>query len=254
MKQIRSIPWPRIFAEGTIIVASILLAFWIDAWWGARQAKAAEEVVLQTLLDDLQAKRQLLHERNRFVGAIRESAETLLRISSGSVESPDEDSIDELIADVWWVSNEAQWTSAPLESLAASGDLSLISSPQVVQSLEALRVAIERVKYHSRNDQEFHTRIMTPFMIEHADMAQITAKMKHRPGQPEVAIVPTDYGFGRRKQHGEMLASVAFQNLLIAKIERCLDLLEIGHPGVEQHLTSAIRMLQAELESASVVR
>lgn len=179
MKQSRSIPWPRIFAEGTIIVASILLAFWIDAWW------------------------------------------------DGSLKSPDEDSID---------------------------DLSLISSPQMVQSLEALRVAIERVKYHSRNDQEFHTRIMTPFMIEHADMAQITARMKHRPGQPEFAIVPTDYGFGRRQQHGEMLASVAFQNLLIAKIERCLDLLEIGHPGVEQHLNSAIRMLQAELEAASVVR
>ena len=254
MKQGRSIPWPRILAEGTIIVVSILLAFWIDAWWEGRQAKAAEEVVLQTLLDDLLAKRQLLDERNRFVGAIRESAESLLRISSGTLESPGEESIDELISDVWWVSNEAQWTSAPLESLAASGDLSLISNPELVQSLEALRVAIERVKFHSRNDQEFHTMIMTPFMIEHADMAQITARMKHRPGQLEVKFTPTDYGFGRRQQHSEMLASVAFQNLLIAKIERCDDLLEIGHPGVEQHLDSAMRMLEVELGAASVVR
>ena len=254
MKQSRSIPWPRIFAEGTIIVVSILLAFWIDAWWQSRQAKASEEVVLQTLLDDLLAKRQLLDERNRFVDAIRESAETLLRISSGNLNRPDEDSIDELISDIWWVSNEAQWTSAPLESLAASGDLSLISSPELVQSLEALRVAIERVKYHSRNDQEFHLRIMTPFMIEHADMAQITASMNHRPGQPEVAISATDYGFGRRQQHSELLASVAFQNLLIAKIERCLDLLEIGHPGVEHHLDSAVRMLELELATQSSVR
>lgn len=254
MKHSRSIPWPRIIAEGTIILVSILLAFWIDAWWDGRQAKTAEEVVLQTLLDDLLAKRQLLDERNRFVSAIRESAETLLRISSGSLKSPDEDSIDELISDVWWVSNEAQWTSAPLESLAASGDLSLITSPHLVQSLETLRVAIERVKYHSRNDQEFHTRIMTPFMIEQADMAQITARMKHRPGQPEVALVPTDYGFGRRQQHSELLANVAFQNLLIAKIERCLDLLETGHPGVEQHLASAIHMLESELAAASTVR
>ena len=82
MKQSRSIPWPRIFAEGTIIVVSILLAFWIDAWWEGRQAKATEEVVLQTLLDDLLAKGQLLDERNRFVGAIRQSAETLLRASA----------------------------------------------------------------------------------------------------------------------------------------------------------------------------
>jgi len=27
------IPWRRVIAEGTIIVASILLAFWIDAKW-----------------------------------------------------------------------------------------------------------------------------------------------------------------------------------------------------------------------------
>jgi hypothetical protein len=254
MKESRSIPWPRIFAEGTIILVSILLAFWIDAWWDGRQAKAAEQVVLHTLLDDLLAKRLLLDDRNRFVGAIRDSAETLLRISSGSRKIPDEDTIDELISDVWWVSNEAQWTSAPLESLAASGDLSLISNPHLVQSLEALRVAIERVKYHSRNDQEFHTWIMTPFMLEHADMAQITARMKHRPGQPEDAIVPTDYGFGRRQQHSELLASVAFQNLLIAKIERCLDLLETGHPGVEKNLDSAIHMLESELATTSAVR
>ena len=254
MKLTRNIQWPRILAEGAIIVVSILLAFWIDAWWASRQAQASEEVVLQTLLDDLVAKRQLLAERNRFVGAIRESAETLLRVSSGKDEMLSEDSVDELIGNVWWVSNDAQWTSAPLESLVASGGLSLISDPELVQALEALRVAIERVKYHSRNDQEFHNIIMTPFMIENANMAQITASMKHRPGQPEIAIKLADYGFSRSEQHSEMLASVAFQNLLIAKIERCLDLLEIGHPGVEEHLTSAIDMLETELGASSVAR
>lgn len=254
MQPTRNIPWPRILAEGAIIVISILLAFWIDAWWADRQAEASEEVVLQTLLDDLVAKRQLLADRNRFVGAIRDSAETLLKVSSGTYEMPGEGSVDKLIGDVWWVSNDAQWTSAPLESLVASGGLSLISDPALVQSLEALRVAIERVKFHSRNDQEFHNRIMTPFMIEHADMAQITAGMKHRPGQPEITVALTDYGFGRRRKHSELLANVAFQNLLVAKIERCLDLLEIGHPGVEKHLTSAIDMLEVELGLASVVR
>ena len=254
MNLARNIPWPRILAEGAIIVVSILLAFWIDAWWEGRQAEASERIVLRTLLDDLVAKRQLLTERNRFVGAIRDSAETLLTISSGKHATPAEESIDKLIGDVWWVSNDAQWTSAPLESLVASGGLSLISNPELVQSLEALRVAIERVKYHSRNDQEFHNRIMTPFMIENADMAQITTSMRQRPGEPEITIALTDYGFGTRRDHGELLARVPFQNLLVAKIERCLDLLEIGHPGVEKHLTSAISMLEAELDGVSTVR
>ena len=47
---------------------------------------------------------------------------------------------------------------------------------------------------------------------------------------------------------------VPFQNVLVAKIERCLDLLEIGHPGVKKHLTAAISMLQAELGEGSTVR
>lgn len=254
MKLARNIPWPRILAEGAIIVVSILAAFWIDAWWEGRQAEASERVVLRTLHDDLMAKQQLLTERNQFVGAIRDSAETLLRISSGAHAMPAGESIDKLIGDVWWVSNDAQWTSAPLESLVASGGLSLISNPELVQSLEALRVAIERVKYHSRNDQEFHNRIMTPFMIENADMAQVTTSMKQRPGQPEISVTLTDYGFGTRRNHGELLAKVQFQNLLVAKIERCLDLLDIGHPGVEKHLTSAIGMLEAELEGVLTVR
>ncbi len=30
----RQIPWLRVFAEGVVIVVSVLLAFGIDAWWG----------------------------------------------------------------------------------------------------------------------------------------------------------------------------------------------------------------------------
>lgn len=33
MANTRELPWLRIFAESSAIVASILLAFWIDAWW-----------------------------------------------------------------------------------------------------------------------------------------------------------------------------------------------------------------------------
>jgi hypothetical protein len=33
----RSIPWPRILAEGGAIVVSILLAFGIQAWWEGAQ-------------------------------------------------------------------------------------------------------------------------------------------------------------------------------------------------------------------------
>ena len=241
-------PWPRIAVEGLVIVASILMAFSIDAWWGERQRQEAEQAVLQTLLDDLLVKRVLLADMNRFNRAILESAETLLRVAAGTEGKPSEDMIDRLIGDTWWVSNEALWDSAPLNLLVAGGNLSLVSNLRLVHELAALQVAIGRVRLHYRHDAEFHNDVVTPFMIANANMAQISASMLHRPGEPDVTLVFPDLGLARSFRHSELLSTVAFQNLLVAKMERCTDILDTGHPGVERHLAEVIRMLRDELD------
>lgn len=169
------IPWRRIAVEGTVIVASILLAFAIDAWWNDRQQHESEQIVLQTLLDDLRVKQVLLADMSRFSEAIIVSAETLLRAESITGETLSEDAIDQLIGDTWWVNNDALWDSAPLSQLAAGGNPSLISNVELVQELAALQVAIGRVNHHYRNDGNFHDGVMTPFMISNANMAQINA-------------------------------------------------------------------------------
>lgn len=221
----RTIPWLRISVEGVAIVASILLAFAIDAWWDDRQRDESEQVVLQTLLDDLRVKQVLLADMSKFSEAIIESAETLLRAASNTEQMLSEDSIDRLIGDTWWVNNDALWDSAPMSQLVVGGNLSLITNAELVQELAALQVAIERVKYHYRNDGQFHKDVMTPFMIANANMAQITASMRHRPGQPEHTIKMPDLGSAKGYHHSELLSTIEFQNLLIAKMERLSDIL-----------------------------
>lgn len=49
MMNSREIPWPRILAEGTAVVVSILLAFAIDAWWDERKERDDERDVLLAL-------------------------------------------------------------------------------------------------------------------------------------------------------------------------------------------------------------
>ena len=52
----------------------------------------------------------------------------------------------------------------------------------------------------------------------------------------------------RRSTVSELLASVEYQNLLIAKLERLSDILDIGHPGIEARLSLVIEMLEIELD------
>lgn len=243
----QNIPWPRIAVEGVAIIASILLAFWIDAWWDDRQQHDAEQVVLQTLLDDLRDKKELLAEMNRFNSAILESSSTLLRVTSGVEEKPSAEILDRLIGDTWWYSNEALWDSAPMNLLVAGGNLSLVSNPGLVQELAALQVAIGRVRNHYGNDERFHQNVMTPYMISNANMSQISASLRHRPGDPENTFTFPDLGIAKTYDHSQLLMKVEFQNLLVAKMERQLDILDTGHPGVEVHLVAVISMLEDEL-------
>ncbi len=247
MTEPQRIPWKRIGVEAVAIVASILVAFALDAWWEDKQREKAEQVVLQTLLSDFRGKQVLLSDMNQFSEAIMEAVETLLAASSTEA-TLSEDTIDRLIGDTWWVSNAAVWESAPLNQLIAGGDLSIISNPDLVQQLAELQVAIERVKYHSRSESEFHGSTMTPFMISHANMSQITASIVHRPGHPELTIESRKLGVSEGYRHSELLASVEFQNLLIAKMEHLSNILEVGHPGVSERLEEVIATLEDELD------
>jgi hypothetical protein len=234
--------------EGIAIVASILLAFAIDAWWDDRQREEAEQVVLLTLLNDFRDKQVLLSDMNRFSESIVESVETLLMAATSTENSLSENEIDRLIGDTWWVSNEAVWDSAPLSQLVAGGNLSVISNPKLVQQLAELQVAIERVKYHSRNDSAFHANTMIPFMLANSNMSQITAAIAYRPGFPELTIQSRQLGVSEGRRHSELLATVEYQNLLVAKMERLSDILEVGNVGVEKRLSAVIETLESELD------
>jgi len=58
--------WTNRASEAAVIVASILLAFWIDAWWGERQARVAELSALESLREEAEANRADLDSILRF--------------------------------------------------------------------------------------------------------------------------------------------------------------------------------------------
>jgi len=82
MTLIRQMPWPRILAEGTVIVVSILLAFWIDAWWQEQVEAKESHALLSGLQSDfmasqshvkawLEGNRRVLRAADEFLAELR---------------------------------------------------------------------------------------------------------------------------------------------------------------------------------------
>ena len=63
MSKVSEIPWPRILAEGTAIVVSILLAFSIEAWWTDRQEQAEQERILLALKKEFETNLATIEEQ-----------------------------------------------------------------------------------------------------------------------------------------------------------------------------------------------
>ena len=75
MTENQKLPWKRLAAEAIAIVASILLAFAIDAAWDERNERMEEKEVLRSLQLEFEANRDeaanvvLTHERALRYGA-----------------------------------------------------------------------------------------------------------------------------------------------------------------------------------------
>jgi len=76
MSNAQTIPWTRISVEAGAIVASILLAFAIDAWWDGVQERAEEREILSSLCAEFEVNQKVLARtagiHRRILGAMQE--------------------------------------------------------------------------------------------------------------------------------------------------------------------------------------
>ena len=129
MIRIREIPWLRISAEMAAIVVSILLAFWIQAWWEARQQRIEEERVLQSLAVEFARLRVEAEELGTLYSAILDSLVSLVEIGKGTRPRPDPGELDRMFADtVWYETLGAVRASASSSACSAAREASIESN------------------------------------------------------------------------------------------------------------------------------
>lgn len=128
VKEPQNILWKRVFVEAAAIVASILLAFAIDAWWADRQQKNELNDQLAAILVDMQAAEEYMQYYRVYSVARQEAVKTLMVAANSAPDRTAEASLDEMLSQINWAMDTSIMPEGSINSLILSGNLSAIES------------------------------------------------------------------------------------------------------------------------------
>jgi hypothetical protein len=248
MRNPYDIAWKRIVAEGVAIVVSILLAFWIDAWWAAGRESDEVREMLSAALEDFQRSKSWVENRRAFASARQESIARLLEFSNEQSAELDENSIDGLLSDVGWFQSEVPVVTSALHALISSGKLGLVENVALRRDLSEWSSDIEYIQAQVAQDYYFSARYWGPFMQEHGYFPQIAAAQGVFPGDP--SFTPQEFPFSPSMtiRHSQLLSDREFQNVLYIgwSVQRDI-LLALQH--ADEQLDESIGLLRGYLGS-----
>jgi hypothetical protein len=91
----------RLVIEGLVIVASILLAFWIDAWWDGVQGEQREATLVASVREELEDNRRTARRFLGFGAAHLDRIDRFLRSTSEEMLATPPDSVHGLVEAMW---------------------------------------------------------------------------------------------------------------------------------------------------------
>jgi len=224
VKSIPKLPRSRVLLESAVIIASILLAFWIDAWWDRREDAARERIVLETLLADMREFQSARETRDEYIDAIMESGRALLDIGRALKPSATDREIDHLLNDLTYTAASVDKGLPVLDLLFAGGDLVTIQSDGLRALLADFRYWLSVEVSYGRREIAFVDNILYPFLDANSSLAQIWGADDGQPGDTKAAFNSTEFPLGREAihhseiSHRELLKNRQFQNILIRRI------------------------------------
>jgi hypothetical protein len=170
MKESQEIPWKRIVVEATAIVASILIAFAIDAWWQNRTERIIEVRYLQALQEDLLSSLEYLDEdeaaQQRQVGYL----DSLLSTNS---DTPYSDKLRRWIDDGLFNVGTYQPQISALRDLESSGQTQIIRNPDIRRLLASVRQRMDSLENTQRDFQLSQQTLIDPFLVDNFNLSHL---------------------------------------------------------------------------------
>jgi len=130
MSNTQTTPWKRLPVEVAAIVASILLAFAIDAWWEEAKDGRRERAHLLSLHKEFSENLELLHEITLKNEVTKDAANVLLGVVTERRERPP---AAELVGATWTAFSVARFEplTTSYQNLISTGDIALIRDEQL---------------------------------------------------------------------------------------------------------------------------
>jgi hypothetical protein len=248
MPKSEAISWKRVAVEGVAVVFSILLAFWIDAWWENRQERADERIVLASLVGELRQFTEQYEGAKHYVTALRESARTLLIASGNPDNSLSDEEIDSLLADATWYLPPNVLPTPELDSLISSGDISLISNFYLRRRLTVLPSALDRLRQASQKSYKFYNDEFMPYLARNASLQQIFNADTGNPADRSSVYPDSSYlAWSNKQSHKHLLDDTEFQSLMAILVGNFDEFLEWNSSGLIERINETVELLDGEL-------
>ena len=248
MASFRKISWPRIFAEGIAIVVSILLAFWIQAWWETRGERIEEVEVLSLLRDEVQSFPDTLVNLDNYNAAILDSARRLLVAASDEEVELSQSEMDVLLYDLTWVQEPSALDLPVYFSLSQSGRLEVISNNEVRRRLDRWDAKIQTLRDDYVRDLDFVDNYQTPYFMRHLSVPQILGASQTVPGYPSSSFSGYGLKWPSKIDHRPLLGEREFQNVIQERMNRLHEIVEWRPAGIDTDTAEILQIIENELQ------
>ncbi len=228
MTETQNIPWKRTAVEAAAIVASILLAFAIDAWWQNRTDRLVEAQYLQAMRADLLRSLELLDEneatQRRQVGYL----ESLL-LTDG--DTPYSDELRLWLDDGLFNVGTYQPQISALHELESSAQTQIIQNQDLRRALASVRQRMNGLENVQGDFQLSQQMLIDPFLVDNFDLSNLLPN--------RTASTETDLSMlGTR----DFQSRVAFKISLRGEVSR-------SQRAVRSAFTEALELIETELET-----
>ena len=156
--------WKRFAVEGVVIVASILLAFGIQAWWDSRADAVQERALVSALEQDFRTARASFDSVKLAHQTVLTSMERLLIYTkSGSVPELERAQLDTVLSRVFY-RRTFDPPMGTVETILGSGRLDLFHNQDLVGELTRWTAAVQNFNELETSGTNHFYRTLYPYL------------------------------------------------------------------------------------------